>query len=634
MEEGLAKALESLHDFFHARTGPEACLLGGWIRIAYAFLFIMDRLLWSLELDFFFYQSGVLPTRVTRSYSYVENDSIMLTIFQLAPESDWLIWAVNYLCLVQGILLLLGVAPRFQLVCLIIYLASWEHQNDHAWDSQDVMLRFFGFLMCFMPLHRLTIYEWWQTRGMSKEAKVELYKDDSWPMWPFRLWQIEMCFVYAGAGLSKLSYKNWHNGLAVYYASYSNHFGGVFTPNFLFNRLWSLKLLCYGSLVIECLSWILIWPLATRPLITFSIILLHVGIDLSMNMNIFEWLSILGWMSFLARPSDRQNKTVQKDERSSDNESKPQNGRKLSQYLIDLFIVSFIFIYGCQTLPFYHIDRITPKAMEPIVVSIQDANEQVLELIDPWLHRLGIHQETWSMFCNPVKKSERYEAYITFKDGTRAKWWSPDWDSMTWLERKRNRRRQLYFNNLMEFESEDTTGQKRLCEWIAQQYEKEVVRIKLVYHVWKAPKPSPDLGWFDDARVPREEMEYWNETHYIHYTSEACREWAEEGECTTDPEFMLKRCGENCKGLYDHVENVKVGSRILVYSTEDSAYYSATVTEIQGNKSKRFNLKWDFTEFGEEWFILDEFPFVLVGEEPIHSHLFNSTGQFAYREEL
>jgi hypothetical protein len=63
-----------------------------------------------------------------------------ITMFQLAPDSNWLVWAVNYLCLFQGIILLLGIVPRFQLACLVTYLASWEHQNDHAWDSQDVML--------------------------------------------------------------------------------------------------------------------------------------------------------------------------------------------------------------------------------------------------------------------------------------------------------------------------------------------------------------------------------------------------------------------------------------------------------------------------------------------------------------
>jgi len=607
---GIGKALHSVNDFFHARTGPEGCLLGGWMRIAYAFLFIMDRLLWSLELDYFFYQSGVLPTRVTRSYSYVEPYTY-LTIFQLAPESDWLVWAVNYLCLLQGILLLLGIAPRFQLACLVTFLASWEHQNDHAWDSQDVMLRFFGFLLCFLPLHRLTIYEWWQTRGMTKEQRQDLHKNDSWPMWPFRLWQIEICFIYAGAGLSKLSYRNWRNGLAVYYATYSNHFGGIFTPDFLFNRILPLKIACYGSLAVECLSWILVWPLTTRIPSIVSIVLLHVGIDLSMNMNIFEWLSILGWMVFLARPR------AQQDEDSSGAESKPSRKSPRRRALVNLYTAAFIIIYGCEVIPFHHIRRMAPDALDPAFVAVYKAKEKVLDITEPWLHRLGIHQETWSMFSNPMRRYDRYEAFIRFEDETNAKWWSPDWRSMSWLELKRNRRRQLYFNNLVEFKTGDDgiEGHARLCEWIAEQYGKDVVRVKLVHHRKDAPQPSPDLGWFDPARVPLDELEASKVTHYIHYTRKACDAWASEGDCSSNAEFMAKRCAESCKGEYDDVENVKVGSRVLVYSKDDSAFYTASVLKIRDKKPERFYLKWDFADFGKEWFDLDTTFFSFIDEK-------------------
>jgi hypothetical protein len=615
------KAVASVNEFFHAQTGPQGCLLGGWLRIGYAFLFIMDRLLWSLELSHFFYQSGVLPTKVAQSYSYIEPDN-MLSIFQLAPESDWLIWAVNYLCLLQGILLLVGVAPRFQLVCLVLYLASWEHHNDHVWDSQDVMLRFFGFLLCFLPLHRLTIFEWWQTRGMSKEGRKSLIENDSWPMWPFRLWQIEVCLIYAGAGLSKLSYSDWWEGHAVYYATFSNHFGGIFTPDFLFNRILPLKLACWGSLFIECVSIVTIWPLATRMPTLVAIILLHVGIDLSMNMNIFEWLSILGWMVFLVRPDKSRSDSAVEGSNADDKQDEDElvvkstslTTKRCNRRIINMFIVAFIFIYGCETFPFYHVKRLTPDALKPAITFVQKGKEQVLEITEPWLHRLGIHQATWSMFSKPVRKSERYEAYITFTDGSKTKWWSPDWKSMSWLELKRNRRRQLYFNNLMEFKHEDDVGQKHFCEWLSNQYDKKVERVKLVYHKWDAPEPNPNLGWFDPALPSMDEMKKRKETHYIYYAAESCTKWAEEGDCLAEPTFMLKRCPEQCEKEVDTVDDLKIGSHVVVFSDEDDSFYAAKVLEIR-DKKPQHRVKWDFPEFGKEWLDLNETAFFFVGEE-------------------
>jgi hypothetical protein len=215
---------------------------------------------------------------------------------------------------------------------------------------------------------------------MTQKQKEDLYKNDLWPMWPFRLWQIEICFIYAGAGLSKLSYSNWRNGLTVYYATYSNHFGGIFTPDFLFNRILPLKLACYGSLAVECLSWILVWLLATRMPTIVSIILLHVGIDLSMNMNIFEWLSILGWMVFLARPRTQQ------DEDPSGAEFKQRRKAFHHRTLANLYIAVFIIIYGCEVIPFHYIQRIAPDALDPAFDALYDAKEEVIDLTEPWLH--------------------------------------------------------------------------------------------------------------------------------------------------------------------------------------------------------------------------------------------------------
>jgi hypothetical protein len=225
------------------------------------------------------------------------------------------------------------------------------------------------------------------------------------------------------------------------------------------------------------------------------------------------------------------------------------------------------------------------------------------------------------MFSNPARKYERYEAYITFKDETKAKWWSPDWHAMSWLELKRNRRRQLYFNNLMEFKTGDDgiEGYKHLCEWIAEQFDKEVVGVKLVYHRKEAPQPLPDLGWFDPARVPLDELEAPKDTHYIHYTRESCDEWALEGKCSSNPEFMVKWCAQSCKGVYDDVESVDLGSRVLVYSKEDSAFYEASVLKIRDKKPKCFYLKWDDADFGKEWFHLDTTFFSFIGEEKVTS---------------
>ena len=266
----------------------------------------------------------------------------------------------------------------------------------------------------------------------------------------------------------------------------------------------------------------------------------------------------------------------------------------------------------------------TPTKMKPAVTLIENAKEQVLEITEPWLHRLGIHQATWSMFSKPVRKSERYEAFITFTDGSTTRWWSPDWQSMSWLQLKRNRRRQLYFNNLMEFQTEDDVGHEHFCKWLSNQYDSKVERVKLVYHKWAAPEPNPNLGWFDPARPSRDEMKKRIKTHYVYYASEACPKWAEKGDCFTESTFMLKQCPEQCKKKLDHVDDVKVGSQILVFFNEDDSFYSCKVLKIR-EKKPRHHVKWDYSDFGKEWLDLNKTVFSLVGKEKASKHKLTTT---------
>jgi hypothetical protein len=590
------------------------------MRIGYATLFILDRLLWTVDLEYFFYQSGVLPTRVTRSYDYIEPYT-MLTIFQLAPESDWLVWTVNYLCLLQGILLLLGVAPRFQCASLVVYLASWEHQNDHAWDAQDEMLRFFAFLLCFMPLHRLTIYEWYQTRGMSREEKTALFQKDSWPMWPFRLWQIEICFIYVGAGYAKLSTKLWQRGMAIYYATFTNHFGGIFTPDFLFNRMFPLKFLCWSSLVVECISVVTIWPLTTRLPTLVAIVLLHVGIDLAMNMNIFEWLSILGWMVFLVQPVAKQSRPFVNysvvDDRDVESTPDSQSKRpRLHSVWTNIFITMFILVYGSITIPISFIHQGVPEAMRPTLTVLKDFMGEIDDVFMPWLYRLGIHQHNWSMFSGIDSYSmyEQFEAIIAFKNETTMSWWTPDWNAMSWLKRKRYRRHQLYLNNLKSFKSDgETAGHRHLCEWIARPFGSDVEKVKLVYHWADHSDPPLDIGWFDS--IPRDNFTFTKETQYVYYTPHVCEEWRSEGECHTDAKFMLNHCGETCKQEFDDANDVKIGSKVLVFWKKDSKFYLATVLKKRRDKSKReFYLEWEESQNENEWFDLDTNLFTLLND--------------------
>ena len=301
------------NQFFHARVGLPQCRVAGWLRVAYATLFVLDRLLLTLDLDYLLSPSnGVLPYRLTRFHPALTAQH--WTLFQLAPESDVLLWTVHVVGLLHGGLLLLGIAPRWQLFCVYINLLSFERHNYMIWDGEDEMFRTWAIFMAFLPLHHVTLWEWMQKNQHDHEEEEEHEENDndnqheqnndnnaqynshssppilsSWPIWPFRLFQIEVCLLYYGATISKLDGPAWWNGTAMYMISYTNDFyPGIFNPDFLFDRAVPLKLIAWTALAIEAVSPVTVWiPGLTIPTVVAAFAL-HIGIDLTMNMHCFE----------------------------------------------------------------------------------------------------------------------------------------------------------------------------------------------------------------------------------------------------------------------------------------------------------------------------------------------------------
>lgn len=126
--------------FFHSRMGPDGLKMVGWLRIFYALLIIADRLCFAMDLEFLLsptkgvvnYRLGQLAPGLTK---------LMWSLFALAPDSEAFLWGLHYLGALQALLLLLGIAPRFQLACLFVNMVSFQHHNLMVWDAEDHMFK-------------------------------------------------------------------------------------------------------------------------------------------------------------------------------------------------------------------------------------------------------------------------------------------------------------------------------------------------------------------------------------------------------------------------------------------------------------------------------------------------------------
>jgi hypothetical protein len=450
--------------FFHDRTGLEGCRIAGYMRIGFALLFLIDRIVMQFNLELFFSpDGGLLPYRIS-GQNYELADYNQLTIFQLYPESMEFIKIVAWIGILEGLIVLLGATryPRLHMFGLYVNIMSFQNHNCMMWDGEDNMFRMWVILFLFLPLDHCTIYDGFGFGSSSKQSS------SSWPMWPFRIFQIEMFIIYTGASLGKLVVTSWQNGSAIYRLTYGiEDYPGIFNPDFIFARYGPLKLLCWSALVLEASCYILVWIPALRKLSVVLMISLHIGIDLSMNMHMFEWLSSLGWCVFLIQPAPaipvKKKKKAKEDEKkpSVDAEAKSTKtpvGSFFQKALTNIFVASFIFTIAFDAIPYDDITPFLPKDLKPKWKEFAAKRKKLFDYhFDPYITPFGLSQGgDWGMYSNVHVELHDYriDAKLANKTKVGNIWRSPDWFKMSNWERKFHSRLINYYDAVADNKAE------------------------------------------------------------------------------------------------------------------------------------------------------------------------------------
>jgi len=278
-----------------------------------------------LVLDFELYFVTLLPIDTGMdSWGEESLNSGLHSIFFNIPYGDesvdrYYVWLAAKIWMVQLVLLILGICPRFNAIGNFFWHVQFHHHNNILFDGSDIMIRLMAFFLIFLPLHRHTIWDviaylWSRFNGKAKTNKkasstaTPHNNIDTWPMWPFRLIQIEMCLQFFSCVMVKWAGPMWRDGSAMYYVVHMpDFFGkGLLTPNVLFGYLGSLRILTWMTLLVETVAPVTIWFESTRKMTLWMLISFHVGVDLSMNLNFFHWIMIVGWCAFFAQPMTRE----------------------------------------------------------------------------------------------------------------------------------------------------------------------------------------------------------------------------------------------------------------------------------------------------------------------------------------
>jgi hypothetical protein len=115
--------------------------------------------------------------------------------------------------------------------------------------------------------------------------------------WAQRMIQIEASIVYFTTFWWKTLGVSWMNGTAVYYSIHLREIGrfpipGMHSPVFM-------RLAAWGTLVVEFSAGVLVWFRELRYFVLLAVIGLHLGIEYTMTLPLFEWITMATLITFV-----------------------------------------------------------------------------------------------------------------------------------------------------------------------------------------------------------------------------------------------------------------------------------------------------------------------------------------------
>ncbi|MCM8794745.1 MAG: DCC1-like thiol-disulfide oxidoreductase family protein [Candidatus Omnitrophica bacterium] len=279
--------LKAWNDFWFAPQSPTPIalyrILAGLCVLASGVTFGRDLLLW-------FGNRGVLSHK-TALQIYPPPHINLIAFF---PPQDGFVIAFYVFFMIAAFTLTIGLFTRASSIIVYAGLLSFFHRNLILWDGGDFLLYMGLFFLMFSEAGAaMSVDRLWQImRG--KETGPPPAKSP----WAQRLIQFQMAMLYFVTTNNKLAVDIWSNGTAIFYTSRIEKIQR-FTVPYVFEHLWSLKFMTYATLVIEGALGTLVWFYECRYIVLAFGVLLHLGIEWTMNVSVFSWVMLSTYATFI-----------------------------------------------------------------------------------------------------------------------------------------------------------------------------------------------------------------------------------------------------------------------------------------------------------------------------------------------
>jgi hypothetical protein len=265
-----------------------------------ASLTLVSLLIMSLNWDAFFSEKGYVPEWLGRIFigsripvGYGTNWTVpRLNIFSGMTDPRITIPIYVLICL-SALFTALGLWTRVSSIILAVGLVSLQHRNAAILAGYDTVMRINCMYLALAPcgaacsLDRL--FRLWKGRVPAQPVSVS--------MWPQRLIAYNLALLYLTTTWLKWGGGMWQDGTATYYPARLAEFYKFPVPDWV-NGFPMVTITTYGTLVTEFALGTLVFFRPMRKTILILGILMHLHIELSMNVPLFSYLMVSTYITF------------------------------------------------------------------------------------------------------------------------------------------------------------------------------------------------------------------------------------------------------------------------------------------------------------------------------------------------
>ena len=309
------------------------------MRVSFALLIIADLINRGASLKAHYTDYGVLPRYALLFYEGMAKTTSLHLISGA--------WAFElFLFLLAGVVaacLLIGYKTRLMTILSWIFLVSLQNRNFLVIQGGDILFRMALFWAMFLPWGDYYSLDRWGNLKPRPQPRVS-----SLATFAFLL---QVAAVYVFTGFLKTGQEWTQEGTAIYYALNVDQFTTPF-GYFLLQFPEFLKYLTFAVLYLECYGPLLFFvPFWTVPLriIALGLFLgMHIGINLSMRLGLFHWISLATLVAFI--PTEAWD-FVTKRRLPVVSDQDPRKIIKILTSIVVAFFIVYLGVWNLSNLP-------------------------------------------------------------------------------------------------------------------------------------------------------------------------------------------------------------------------------------------------------------------------------------------